>query len=753
VVILIDDYQWIDADSELLLADLWRPPDAPGLLLVASSRTAPRNPLPGAELLELGALAAGDARELATRLLARSEASAGADASAIAADCAGHPMFIDEIIRQAALTGESPGAHRLDEVIGTRVGELSDEASRALMPIAVAGAPLELELVRSGAGLSPDEMDRAVSQLRVARLVRAPRPGVLEPYHDRIREAALASLAPEARRAVHGRLARALEASELTFERPELLVEHLAAAGERQAAAGYALQAARRASDRLAFERAARFYRVALDRGDHDPDERRALQIELADALALAGRGRDAAPVYLAAAGDADPATRVECQRKAARHLLLNGHFEPGIEALGEILAEQGLALPATPRRALASLLWQRARLRLRGLRWRERHARDIADSVLARVDVLLDVGEALGMFDSIRGADFQLRGLLAALKLGERSRIARALGVEAIYLASQGPRGAARARGLIDRMRTIAKAERDPFLEALADTAAGVVAYLGGELVRAAELLRATEDRFEDLGSTWELNNARLFRMFATRWTGDFPTRYREIELLSADARRRGDLYTETSLRLTNNLLLLALDRPDEAELEIDAVSWRPPAELFHLQHWWELEARSELALYDGRAADALRELEPGFAQLARSLFTRIQFVRANARWVRGRLCAAAARAGDPSARRDAGKAVRALAREKVDYAAVWSDLLAAALVDRTAAIEHLARAAAAAEPAGMPLLAAIARRRRGELAGDAALVADADAWLAAHGAGDPARLTELFAPGISAD
>jgi len=746
VVVTIDDFQWADADSQVLLSALVREPGAPPICMLVTSRDASSAP-DSAEVIEVGSLPRDDAEELVRRLLEQMRV-AGADARAIAAETGGHPLFIDEMVRHAALSGE-PGMH-LDDAIRARVGRLQPQAAQLLRVVSVAGVPLSMDVARTVSGLDPGQMERATSQLRVARMMRSLRQGQLEVYHDRVRKTVIEAITADERRAMHGRLAAALETGDLVRERPEVMVRHLVAAGDQQAAAAYALRAAKRAASAFAFDRAADLYRLALESGAQDAAGNRALRIDLATVLAHAGRGRDAAPLYLEAASGADPATRVECQRLAARHLLQSGHFEQGIDALREALAEQELVLPKTPRRALMSLLWQRARLRVRGLRWRRRHPREIADSQLARVDVLLDVGEALGMFDSIRGADFQLRGLREALRLGEPTRVARGLCVEAIYAASQGGRSVARSRDLVVQLQSLVREVGDPFLEALAVTAVGIVDYLGGDLVAASEHLAEVVERFGDLGSSWELNNARLFYSFTVRWTGELDRRAEVRDVDIGDAHRRGDMYMETAVRMTSSLLLLAKDRSDDAELDLDAVSWRPPAVGFHLQHWWELEARTELAIYRGDTRDRVAELEPQFRALGKSLLLRIQFVRANSVWVWARLCLALGE----ERQAEASRAARKLAHEGVDYAQFWSALLSAALAserDPRGAAEMLAEAAPIAERIGMPLLARVAELRRAQLRENDSHAADAIRWLRAQGAVDPDRLAAVLAPGFT--
>ena len=71
-----------------------------------------------------------------------------------------------------------------------------------------------------------------------------------------------------------------------------------------------------------------------------------------------------------------------------------------------------------------------------------------------------------------------------------------------------------------------------------------------------------------------------------------------------------------------------------------------------------------------------------------------------------------------------------------------------------RARACEQLERAHAELAAAGMVFQATLARRRIGELAGDAEgarAIAEADAWLAAQGVRAPEQLARLYMPEVA--
>jgi serine/threonine protein kinase len=244
---------------------------------------------------------------------------------------------------RARARAEARGAVSLDGLILERVDALSAEARRLLEIYAVAARPIAQGLAAAAAELDSHDVT-AQRSLRAARLVRsrgAKAHDVAEVYHDRIREVVAGALDPARNRACHARLASALEATGQAD--PEVLAVHCEGAGDLARAGRFAAVAADRAAGALAFERAARLYRLALGWHVGEAEPTRALRVKLADALVNAGLGAEAAVVFLEAARGAEPSLALELQRRAAEQLLVSGHIDRGVHVLRAVLASVGM--------------------------------------------------------------------------------------------------------------------------------------------------------------------------------------------------------------------------------------------------------------------------------------------------------------------------------------------------------------------------------------------------------------------------
>jgi hypothetical protein len=774
LVLVIDDLQWTDRDSLALLTEVLRKPEAPPLLLVATVRkvagsavlggggTTPAALADDVRDIRLEPLPPEEARELVALLLRSFDGGRQLDAAAIAAEGRGHPLFIDELVRHGVAGGGQQSAPlSLEEVLWARINALGEPASRILALLAVAGTPMSQVVIARAAAMDRAEFSQLLAQLRSASLVHMT--GVrgsdsVQCCHDRVRAAVIAHLDPEALRRCNQSLALALEASDRADA--DALALHWYGAGDRERAARYATEAAAQAARALAFDRSAQLYRRALElHGQEHPSARR-LKVELAEVLVNAGRGLEAAEAFLDAIPGANAAEALDLQRRAAEQFLFSGHVDRGMAALRAVLAAIGMPLPATPFRSLLSLLRSRARLRLRGVQFREHDTSQVTADELTRVDLCWTVAISLCMIDHIRGADFQTRSTLLALRAGEPSRIARALGTEMAFSAIEGGRGARRTALLHGRAEALSRRIDQPYTHGIFKGSAGVAAYLEGRWKDARDLCEQAETivRGRVTGAAWELDTMQLYATLSRFYLGEIKELRRLLPIMLAEAAQRGDLYAATSLRTgVGAWVWLAADAPDLARQQVrEAVAgWTQHG--FHVQHFFMMYGEAQSDLYEGDGANTLRRIDECWPVMASAQLLRVQAVRAWTENLRARAALAEACRGGADGEallKVASRSARRLQREKMPWTQALASMLRAGIAATRGDVENAARLAETAEQeftaTDMATFAAVARRRRGELLGDAALVAAADGWMTQQTIGRPERFAALLAPGV---
>jgi tetratricopeptide (TPR) repeat protein len=796
VILAIDDLQWADVDSAVLLSDLFRPPDPPVLLLLACHRREESGTTPFLQALSTLSPAI-DRRDLAVEPLSLEEASvlaqtlldrvdapvvaAAVDTAAIARESGGNPFYVAELVdfvRSPSSDGLSDSNRparepsptvALDQVLWARIAGVPEPARRLLEVIAISGQPLTQTAACRAGRLGQDERT-ALAVLRSSRLIRSTTTGsaeheVIETYHDRVRETVVAHLAPAAREDCHHRLALALLDSGETDV--EVLAVHFQGANQPDRAAGYFAQAADQAAEALAFDRAAKLYRLALDlRVPTDPvagDEGRRLRVRLGDALANAGRGAMAAREYLAARPGAASAEGIELERKAAMQLLISGHVDEGIEVLQSVLRAVGMSLPGTPASALRQLLLLRLRLRLRGLGFRERARAAVSAEELSRIDICWAAVAGLSMVNPMPAAVFQTRNLLLALRAGEPYRIARALAMQAFHSASAGGRSRQRTLRLLDAADRLAKQVGHPHALGMVALASGIAAYCVGRWKEAHAGCEQAIEIFRGrcTGVAWELTTARLISLPSLIWLGEHAEAFRRLHLYLQEARERGELYSQASVGAFAVHEHLAADEPDQARRDLAELMGLWSRQGFHMQHMEQLWVGSHIELYceQGDAAwDLMTRQWPG---LQHSLLMRVQLIRIGMRHLRARCAlakAASAAAGQAGpylgfAERDAQR----LERERMPWGNALAHLIragvAAARGARPEAIAQLHAAVAGLEANDMCYPAAVARRRLGELIGGdegQTLTGQVNSWMSAQKVRNPDRFTAMLAPGF---
>ena len=189
----------------------------------------------------------------------------------VARESGGNPLFIDELVRH--IQGGEPidrweaiGQLDLDEVLWERIRRQPEDAQRLLGVVAVSGRPIRQALAFQASELGAGGRV-ALASLRTARLIRCigqSQHDEIETYHDRIRETVVAHLPadrPAAAPRAAGDGARRRRAGRPGGPRRPLPRGRRPRAGPATTTARGADQAAAA----LAFDHAARLYRIALE--------------------------------------------------------------------------------------------------------------------------------------------------------------------------------------------------------------------------------------------------------------------------------------------------------------------------------------------------------------------------------------------------------------------------------------------------------------------------------------------------------
>jgi tetratricopeptide (TPR) repeat protein len=782
LVIWIDDLQWSDRESALLLGRAIGGTEPVPLLLVGSYRdhVAGMAPLLDA-LLDDPALATPkptevavrpldphDAERLALELLPAAVEGARAIAGRIAREADGHPLFIAELSYASRTPWVTPRvAGNLAELVAHRVAALPESARRLLETAAVAGTPLRQGVLREAHALAPAELREAIDVLRANRLARSTglrEDDTVDIHHDRIREIVVVGLAAADRKRYHLALAQALGSR--TDTKPEVLANHYEGAGEVARAGRYWLEAADQAVRALAFEYAAELYEKVGHQVDLTPVERREVQIRRAEALAFAGKGPAAANVYLATAPSCLRAQALELRRLGAEQLLLSGHLGHGLGIIEQVLDETGLRRSRGGRRALLSIVAGRVMVRARGLRHVARSERELTREELVRIDAAWTIACSLSVVDFVRGAEFQTKHLLLALRAGEPRRVLRALTLEVAYAATPGVGSERRTARLLAIAEKLARDTDDAGAMGLLCLSRGIAAYLQERLEDAVthfeEALHVFTERTS--GAVWETLTARRFLNASLFFLGRLARLTETVPRLLAEAEGKGNIYASMCFRTAYAWpAWLSGGDLDEARRQLAKARQEWPTTEYQLAHANMLLGDSLIDFYAGEYLRPIAKIHAEWPRIEASQLLRIAILRVQLRQLRGAAAAVAARVeyarGNHAAAKelslDARHFAKLLEGEHVLRAAPLAAMIHAVLDvgegDEAGARRHLEKAVRIFERQGLRLYAAAASVRLGELTrGDAGarLVLSGKDAFRAEGVVDPDRMIEMLSP-----
>ena len=304
VLLVFEDLQWLDS-ATLASLDGFVAELPASTLVVVSHR--PEHDVRWASsadylTLRLEPLPAGMSRQLLDALLGP---GGGVDSlkQLVIERTDGNPLFIEECVRslvETGVLGGERGAHRLlrpvaavevpagvRSLLEARIDRLPAEHKSLLQAAAVIGEEVPAGLLEAIAEAPVEEVRHGLAELRDAELLdeTALFPDLAYRFkHSLTHDVAYESLLHDTRRALHARIADAIERDpERLAERSERLAHHAFLGEVWDRAVGYCRDAGRRALARLAGREAIAWFDRALESLAHRPEtpESRSLAIDL----------------------------------------------------------------------------------------------------------------------------------------------------------------------------------------------------------------------------------------------------------------------------------------------------------------------------------------------------------------------------------------------------------------------------------------------------------------------------------------
>jgi DNA-binding SARP family transcriptional activator len=298
-VLVLDDLQWADDSTALLLEHAIRDLDDVKLLVLGTIRSdvSPRSerladllaqPAPGRARPKLAGLSVG---ETAAFVNTRRAGRSSAETVAVLAELTdGNPLLLEETLKSLAesessaegLTVESVRrasvSERVKHVVTRRVQRLTATTQSALGEASIIGPEFDVRVLEIMAATDPGAFEGPLKEAATAGLVRE-RPDSVGRFsfsHALVRDTLREGHTGLHRRRLHHRVGIALETLRATSPvSPAELAYHFAESGDDQKALEYLLEAARRATDALAHDEAAQHYLRALTHVRPDDAARR----------------------------------------------------------------------------------------------------------------------------------------------------------------------------------------------------------------------------------------------------------------------------------------------------------------------------------------------------------------------------------------------------------------------------------------------------------------------------------------------
>jgi len=301
LLLLVEDLQWIDAETEAVLDSLVEGLPTAKVLLLVNYRPEHQHawgPKTYYRQLRLDPLPASSAEDLLTSVL-------GTDPSLEELKCTlitrteGNPLFLEESVRSLVETRTligGRGAYRLardataaqvpttvQAILAARIDRLSLDDKRLLQAAAVIGKDVPFALLLAVADLGEEDLRRGLAHLQAAEFLYEARlfPDLEYTFkHSLTHEVTYGGLLQERRRDLHARLVDAIETlhRDRLGEQIERLAHHALRGEVWDKAVPYLRQAGLKAAARSALPEARSWFEQALEVLESLPETRSTLE-------------------------------------------------------------------------------------------------------------------------------------------------------------------------------------------------------------------------------------------------------------------------------------------------------------------------------------------------------------------------------------------------------------------------------------------------------------------------------------------
>ena len=314
LLLVFEDLQWIDSETQAFLDDLVESLPAARILLLVNYRSEYRHKWAAKTFyrqLPIDPLPPSDADEFFRRLLGEDH-SLQSLKRLLVEKTEGNPLFLEECVRSLSETGVLtgvPGAYRLigdvqkvrvpatvQAILAARIDRLPAEDKRLLQAASVIGKDVPIAVLEAVADLPEDDLRSRLANLQEAEFLYEGRlfPDLEYTFkHALTHEVAYGTLLQTRRRVLHADITHAIETlyAERLVEQSERLAHHALLGEVWSKAVMYLRQAGARALALSANREASTFFQQALSVLQRLPQDRETLasaidlQIDLRNAL------------------------------------------------------------------------------------------------------------------------------------------------------------------------------------------------------------------------------------------------------------------------------------------------------------------------------------------------------------------------------------------------------------------------------------------------------------------------------------